>query len=100
MKFDLQLGMSKHAEMVVMYKDNGVNCHCLEADENCTEPFLLGMCILRSLGLALWSYAIELSLCRSRYCKKNPTTATIFQLVNLPQMSTLKVAISSYWKPA
>ena len=25
-KFDLQLGMSQHAEMVVMYKDNCVNC--------------------------------------------------------------------------
>ena len=61
MKFDLQLGMSQYAEMCVTYKDNGLNCHYLEADEICMEPFLLGIRMLRRLGLALWSYAIERS---------------------------------------
>ena len=52
--------------MVVMYKDNGVNCHYLKADKICTEPFLLGIQMLRRLGLALWSYAIECSPCGYR----------------------------------
>ena len=32
-KFDLQLAMSQHAEMVSIYEENDVNCHYLEADE-------------------------------------------------------------------
>ena len=32
-KFDLQLAMSQHAEMVRIYEDAGVTCHYLEADE-------------------------------------------------------------------
>lgn len=31
-KFDLQVAMAQHAEMVSIYEDNGVNCHYLEAD--------------------------------------------------------------------
>ncbi len=32
-KFDLQLAMSQHAEMVRIYEEAGVSCHYLEADE-------------------------------------------------------------------
>lgn len=32
-KFDLQLAMAQHAEMVRIYEAAGVNCHFLEADE-------------------------------------------------------------------
>ena len=32
-KFDLQLAMSQHTEMVSIYEENGVNCHYLEADD-------------------------------------------------------------------
>ena len=32
-KFDLQLAMAQHAEMVSIYEENGVNCHYLESDE-------------------------------------------------------------------
>ncbi|MEP2031410.1 MAG: arginine deiminase family protein [Paracoccaceae bacterium] len=32
-KFDLQLAMSQHAEMVSIYEDSGVTCHYLESDE-------------------------------------------------------------------
>lgn len=31
-KFDLQLAMSQHAEMVGIYEDNGVRCHYLDSD--------------------------------------------------------------------
>ena len=32
-KFDLQLAMAQHAEMVSIYEENGVNCHYLQSDE-------------------------------------------------------------------
>lgn len=32
-RFDLQLAMKQHAEMVSIYEDNGVTCHYLEPDE-------------------------------------------------------------------
>ncbi len=32
-KFDLQLAMAQHAEMVRVYEDAGVNCHYLDPDE-------------------------------------------------------------------
>ncbi len=32
-KFDLQLAMKQHSEMVSIYEENGVTCHYLEADE-------------------------------------------------------------------
>ncbi|MEE9334782.1 MAG: arginine deiminase family protein [Granulosicoccaceae bacterium] len=32
-KFDLQLAMAQHAEMVSIYESNGVNCHYLDSDE-------------------------------------------------------------------
>ncbi len=32
-RFDLQLAMKQHAEMVSIYEENGVACHYLEADE-------------------------------------------------------------------
>ena len=32
-KFDLQLAMSQHAEMVSIYESNNVNCHYLDSDE-------------------------------------------------------------------
>ncbi|MDJ0614532.1 MAG: arginine deiminase family protein [Rhizobiaceae bacterium] len=32
-KFDLQLAMAQHQEMIRIYEDAGVNCHFLEADE-------------------------------------------------------------------
>ena len=32
-KFDLQLAMKQHTEMVSIYEENGVNCHYLEPDE-------------------------------------------------------------------
>ena len=32
-KFDLQLAMKQHADMVAIYEENGVTCHYLDADE-------------------------------------------------------------------
>ncbi|MEM9129211.1 MAG: arginine deiminase family protein [Pseudomonadota bacterium] len=32
-RFDLQLAMKQHAEMVSIYEENGVTCHYLQADE-------------------------------------------------------------------
>ena len=32
-KFDLQLAMSQHAEMVRIYEDNGVKCHYLDSEK-------------------------------------------------------------------
>lgn len=32
-KFDLQLAMKQHSEMVSIYEENGVTCHYLDADE-------------------------------------------------------------------
>lgn len=32
-KFDLQLAMAQHAEMVSIYEENGVDCHYLQSDE-------------------------------------------------------------------
>ena len=32
-KFDLQLAMAQHAEMVSIYEENGVTCHYLDSDE-------------------------------------------------------------------
>ncbi len=31
-KFDLQLAMKQHAEMVSIYEENGVTCHYLDSD--------------------------------------------------------------------
>ncbi len=38
-KFDLQLAMAQHQEMVSIFEENGVTCHFLRADESLHRNF-------------------------------------------------------------